>query len=383
MVDLPANTKQTITFQRYARKDKVTGAVTYGKWNATSGTIPEFTAPSVAGYYASPAKLDAVTVNVDPQTPDMNEKITYHKIREISNNPDIWINENGEKVKVNKTYRLASNEGDSAIATKDFVVAHSTATPDAPALNIARNMKNSVNNNGAYVHLVVDDQDCYLVGDLGYVAWGCGYAGNHRAPVQIELCEFPSDHTRALQAYRNYISLIRQYATMYNIPLELDTTASRGVKTHLWITNNVGGTDHTDPYDYLASIGVTKAQFASDVAGSTGNSDGSGTGSDSGNNTMLPIQANGIPQGFTKESGTFRCGGTPIRNREWAPSLSNKSTGQLGAYQYQKYDSYAKVGKYTWIHYTVIGKNNFHHEYYLPVREWHADGTSTAWGTFQ
>ena len=40
MVDLPANTKQTITFQRYARKDKVTGAVTYGDWNATSGTYP-------------------------------------------------------------------------------------------------------------------------------------------------------------------------------------------------------------------------------------------------------------------------------------------------------------------------------------------------------
>ena len=172
MVDLPANTKQTITFQRYARKDKVTGAVTYGDWNATSGTIPEFTAPSVAGYYASPAKLDAITVNVEPQTPDINEKITYRKIREISNDPDIWVNENGEKVKVNKTYRLASNEGDSAKAKNDFVVAHSTATPDAPALNIARNMKNSVNNNGAYVHLVVDDQDCYLVGDLGYVVHG-------------------------------------------------------------------------------------------------------------------------------------------------------------------------------------------------------------------
>ena len=135
--------------------------------------------------------------------------------------------------------------------------------------------------------------------------------------------------------------------------------SSRGVKTHLWITNNVGGTDHTDPYDYLASIGVTKAQFAADVAGSTGNSNGAGTGSADGNNTMLPIQANGIPQGFTKENGTFRCGSSPIRNREWAPSLSNKSTGTLGAYQYQKYDSYrseerrvGKEGRSRWSPYT-------------------------------
>lgn len=380
MVDLPANTKQTVTFQRYARKDKVTGEVTYGDWNAKTAIIPAFTPPALTGYYASPAQLDAVTVNVDPQTPDMTESIVYRKTRDISTNPDEWVNENGETMKVNKTYELSANEGDAGIATRDFVVAHSTATPNAPALNIARNMKNNVANNGAYVHLVVDDKDCYLVGDLGYVAWGCGYAGNHRAPVQIELCEFPDDLNRALQAYRNYISIIREYATIYSIPLEVDTTASRGVKTHLWITNNIGGTDHTDPYGYLESIGVSKQQFASDVAGTTGG--GSTTNPDTGNNTYLPI-VNGIPQGFTKENGTFRCGATPIKNREWAPSLSNKSTGQLQAYAYQKYDSAAHIGKYTWIHYTVIGSTGIHHEYYLPVREWHSDGTSTAWGTFQ
>ena len=66
----------------------------------------------------------------------------------------------------------------------------------------------------------------------------------------------------------------------------------------------------------------------------------------------------------------------------------------LLAGQRQKYDSVAKIGDYTWIHYRVSRpKNgryekpyNFHatnyREYYLPVRQWHSNGTSNAWGSF-
>src|SRR5699024_10483597 len=43
------------------------------------------------------------------------------------------------------------------------------------------------------------------------------------------------------------------------------TKFNKGIKSHSWVTKNLGGTTHTDPYAYLASFGVTKAQFKKDV----------------------------------------------------------------------------------------------------------------------
>ena len=45
---------------------------------------------------------------------------------------------------------------------------------------------------------------------------------------------------------------------------DLDDPTGYGIKTHLWVTNNLGG-NHTDPYGYLASWGISKAQFAQDL----------------------------------------------------------------------------------------------------------------------
>lgn len=77
---------------------------------------------------------------------------------------------------INQQYTLATAEGDSRQTTGTIAIAHSTATTDAPALNISRNMKNDFNN--AYVHFNVDDANVYQVGTPGYVAWGAGAIAN-------------------------------------------------------------------------------------------------------------------------------------------------------------------------------------------------------------
>ena len=41
--------------------------------------------------------------------------------------------------------------------------------------------------------------------------------------------------------------------------------ASNGIKSHRWITNNLGGTTHIDPYSYLQSMGISEAQFKLDI----------------------------------------------------------------------------------------------------------------------
>ena len=170
-------------------------------------------------------------------------------------------------VTINKTYALSGSEGSQAKATGKIAVLHSTATPEATAKNLAQFEKRTYNN--AYVHFGVDDVGAYQVGTPGFVAWGAGPKVNSLSPLQIELCEF-ANKTRALKAYNNYIDLARQYAKMYGIPFTLDSNAMSGFKTHDWVSRNLGGTDHTDPYAYLAKIGISKAQFARDLANGVG-----------------------------------------------------------------------------------------------------------------
>lgn len=173
-------------------------------------------------------------------------------------------------VAINTSYELADGQGDTRVAAGRLLIAHSTADTDATAANIAQYFKNNLDTVQAYTHFAVDDQQACMVGTPGYVAWGAGAVANILAPVQIELCEF-SDRTRALAAYRNYIELIRMYADKYGINKTLDdSNRNNGVKTHNWVSRNLGDTDHTDPVDYLASIGITQAQFASDIANGTG-----------------------------------------------------------------------------------------------------------------
>lgn len=90
---------------------------------------------------------------------------------------------------------------------------------------------------------------------------------------------------------------------------------------------------------------------------------------------VAPENNPGIPAGFTPESGTFVNGDTPIMNRIGSASTMATAAGYLPAGETWEYDSWAKIGNYTWIHHSYNGL-----DVYLPVRQWPA---GTPWGEFK
>lgn len=170
------------------------------------------------------------------------------------------------------SYALGDSQGDSRLAQRKYIIAHEsgyskdTEYPNM-LLNEVQNMHSNFNN--AYTtHFVgfmdsANEAQIYQIGEPGYVSWGA-LSANPYAPVQIEFAEvYQNDKAKFKVAYKLYIEALRYYANLYGIPLKLDEPGN-GIKSHLWVTKNYGGT-HTDPYDYFATMGISKAQFKHDV----------------------------------------------------------------------------------------------------------------------
>lgn len=163
----------------------------------------------------------------------------------------------------NREFALAANEGSSQKAQNLYVIAHETANPTATGRNEATFMKRNWRN--AYTQFIIGDGGIiYLIGEPGYVAYGA-LSANPYSPVQIEL-QHTKDKTMFRKNYAAYIWLIRWACDKYNIPKTLDAgkAGTKGVKSHKWVSDNIEG-DHQDPYSYLASMGISKAQFAKDI----------------------------------------------------------------------------------------------------------------------
>ncbi|WP_225047401.1 peptidoglycan recognition family protein [Lacticaseibacillus kribbianus] len=164
-------------------------------------------------------------------------------------------------VTINKSYMIAPG---TAKTIGHILVVHATADYEATAANLASYEHRTWRSAETFVHLAVDDKGAFQVAPTGYVAWGAGNV-NRLAPVQIELCQF-RDRVRALKAYNNLIALAVAQAKLYGVPLTLDSTdKTNGIKSHYWCSRTYGGSDHTDPYAYLQSIGISKAQLAADL----------------------------------------------------------------------------------------------------------------------
>ena len=175
-------------------------------------------------------------------------------------------------VKIDYTYQLGAREGSSTQASNQYIILHETGnannTGSNSALNEAKYMKSHWNS--AYTHAIAGHDRVYIIGNPGYVAYGAGSPANGQSPFQIELSRY-ADKSLALKAYRNWIEISREMAKKYGIPLTLDQSGN-GVKSHKWVSDNLWG-DHQDPYGYLSSIGISKAQVAADLAGETKDGD--------------------------------------------------------------------------------------------------------------
>lgn len=192
---------------------------------------------------------------------DINvDGVTYHADKDgrVTKVADQGFDES----QINYDYALGAYEGSSQIAVNYYIIMHDVGAESGGAAN-ANYLRN--NWTSAYTQFVVGDGgEVYEVGEPGYVSWGALNA-NPYSPVQIELGR-TYDRATFIKDYTAYINVARHYADVYGIPKTLDYggTGTPGIKTHNWVTENLGGS-HVDPYGYLASWGIDYEQFAHDL----------------------------------------------------------------------------------------------------------------------
>ncbi|PHB21076.1 N-acetylmuramoyl-L-alanine amidase [Bacillus pseudomycoides] len=148
------------------------------------------------------------------------------------------------------------------VGAYEGVVAHSTATPEAPAINIQKYESRTWRN--AFVHYAVDWNETIQIADTKYIAYGGGPGANKRF-VHVELCE-TADYDKFKVSYDKYVKLLAKILRDRGLSVE------KGLWTHYDVTKYLGGTDHEDPLDYLRSHGVSEAQFRADVQRAYNNS---------------------------------------------------------------------------------------------------------------
>lgn len=155
----------------------------------------------------------------------------------------------------------------TGLSTNEFVIAHESGNSNnAGPDSLEREISFMSNNfNSAFVsHWVGGGGRAVQIAPTGFIQWGAGPRANGRAYAQVELARTNNAETFK-KDYVTYVNLLRQLAKEARIPVSLDGYG-KGIKSHLWVTQNLGGTDHSDPYAYLAQWGISKAQFAADVA---------------------------------------------------------------------------------------------------------------------
>ncbi|PFB60692.1 N-acetylmuramoyl-L-alanine amidase [Bacillus cereus] len=150
----------------------------------------------------------------------------------------------------------------NGVGAYEGVVAHSTATPEAPAINIQKYESRTWRS--AFVHYAVDWNETIQIADTKYIAYGAGTGANKRF-VHVELCE-TRDYEKFKRSYDKYVKLLAEILRDRGLSVE------KGLWTHYDVTKYLGGTDHEDPLDYLRSHGVSEAQFRADVQRAYNNS---------------------------------------------------------------------------------------------------------------
>ncbi|MBJ7945079.1 N-acetylmuramoyl-L-alanine amidase [Bacillus cereus group sp. N24] len=206
----------------------------------------------------------------------------------------------------------------NGVGAYEGVVAHSTATPEAPAINIQKYESRTWRS--AFVHYATDWDENIQIASTKYRAWGAGPAANARF-VHVELSE-TSDPIKFKKSYERYVKLLAKILKDRNIH------PSVGLWTHKDITYKLGGTDHEDPIQYLKSHGVSESQFRNDVL--------KAYNGDSVSVKPKPQEPSGS---VTEASGVAYIDGQNVNLRS-RPSTSNNVIRKL-----QKGESYKVWGK--------------------------------------
>lgn len=160
----------------------------------------------------------------------------------------------------------------SNLTSTNFVIAHDSGNPNNVGPKSLDNevsyMTGQAEQGGAFTsHWVGGGGRIIQLAEVGKVQWGAGPKANPYSYAHVELARTDNEETFK-KDYAAYIWLLRKLATDAGLPKTLDagtTRSNKGIKTHDWVSRNLGGTTHTDPYGYLKSWGISKAQFKKDI----------------------------------------------------------------------------------------------------------------------
>src|SRR5699024_800926 len=157
------------------------------------------------------------------------------------------------------------------VKSKDYVIAHEAGNPRNVGPNSLDSEVNYMTNNWrtAFTSDFVGSGGRWIeLATPGYIQWGAGPNVNSRAYAHVELARTNNAETFK-KDYKTWVNAIRQRAKEGGIPIRFDEPG-RGIKSHEWVTKNLGGTTHTDPFGYLASFGISRAQLKKDIENGVG-----------------------------------------------------------------------------------------------------------------
>ena len=146
------------------------------------------------------------------------------------------------------------------------VHAHSTGNPNSTAQNEADYMQRKDLNSGFYTH-VVGNGRIIQTAPINKGAYDVGGDWNAETYAAVELIESHKTKDEFMRDYKIYVGLLRDLAKQAGIPTTLDTGDLAGIKTHDYCTHHQpnNGSDHVDPYPYLAKWGISREQFKKDI----------------------------------------------------------------------------------------------------------------------
>lgn len=156
-------------------------------------------------------------------------------------------------------FRYGSYEG---------IVMHATAVYGDTALN--QRDYESTHYNEAFVHAFSDKLSTLEIASTNHVAYGAGHVANLRY-LHSELCQVKNDGTQQATddfkaSYCNWIDYAAQRLFDRKLDVIPATPDGKGtVWQHYDVTKYLGGSNHTDPMDYLNTWSVTWEQVISDI----------------------------------------------------------------------------------------------------------------------
>ena len=145
------------------------------------------------------------------------------------------------------------------------VHAHSTGNRNSTAQNEADYHDRRPVNSGFFSHVVGNGKIIQTARvNAGFYDVGGGW--NSWGYAAVELIESHKTKEEFMIDYRIYVDLLRSLAKEAGLPIKLDS-GNTGIITHDYARKHQpnNGTDHVDPYPYLARWGISKEQFKKDI----------------------------------------------------------------------------------------------------------------------